>query len=132
MSSSTPLIKKLGIKPGNRVFFLNEPSHYLELLGLLPDDVIIEENLGADLDFIHLFETEHDRLKESFPALKYHLSKNGMLWVSWPKGSSHTETDLNRDVVRELGLFFGLVDVKVCSVDDTWSGLKFVYRREDR
>ena len=130
--SQTPLIRKLGIKPGYRVFFLDEPAHYTDLLGPLPEKVAIEEALIPDLDFIHFFVKEKAWLLESFPALKYHLSKQGMLWVSWPKGASKVPTDLNRDVVREIGLNYGLVDVKVCSVDATWSGLKFVYRKEDR
>ena len=129
---ATPLIKKLGIKPGYRVFFLEEPAHYLDLIGPLPEDVKVEEALSPDIDFMHFFTSERERLVESFPALKYHLRKNGMLWVSWPKGASKQPTDLNRDLVREIGLSFGLVDVKVCSVDDTWSGLKFVYMTKDR
>ena len=131
-TSGRPLIKKLGIKAGKRAFFLDAPSHYFDLLGPLPEGLLIEDALVQYLDFIHFFAVEQDWLIESFPALKYHLDKKGMLWVSWPKGTSKVTTDLNSNIVREIGLNNGLVDVKVCSVDDTWSGLKFMYRREDR
>ena len=131
-TSGRPLIKKLGIKPGTRAFFLDTPSHYFDLLGPLPDKLVIEDTLTQHLDFIHFFAVEQDWLMESFPALKYHLDKNGMLWVSWPKGTSKVSTDLSSNIVREIGLSNGLVDVKVCSIDDTWSALKFMYRREDR
>ena len=130
--SQTPLIKKLGIKPGYRVFFLDEPDNYTDLIGPLPEKVVVEEALIPGLEFIHFFVKEKEWLIESFPALKYHLSKHGMIWISWPKGTSKVTTDLNANGVREIGLNNGLVDVKVCAVDSIWSGLKFMYRKEDR
>ncbi len=135
--TATPLIKKLGIKPGYRVFFLDEPAHYRALLGPLPEGVVVEEALTLELDFIHYFSLDRDRLSESFPALKHHLNKNGALWISWQKGASKKnassdDTPLNGNHVREIGLLHGLVDVKVCSVDRVWSALKFMYRKTDR
>ena len=134
MSSSPgrPLIKKLGIKSGQRAFFLETPPHYFDLLGPLPEGLIVEETLSPSLNFIHFFVKEQEWLKESFPALKYHMDLKGMIWISWPKGTSKVDTDLNGNIVREIGLGNGLVDIKVCSVDDTWSALKFTYRRKDR
>ena len=84
------------------------------------------------LDFIHGFSTSKARLKKDFPTWKRHLSKDGCLWVSWPKKKSKLETDLSDQVVREIGLEAGLVDIKVCAVDELWSGLKFVFRKQDR
>jgi len=83
-------------------------------------------------DFIHFFATRRRQLEQKFAALKKALAKDGMLWISWPKGSSGVATDLNENVVREIGLARGLVDVKVCAIDSVWSGLKFVYRLRDR
>ena len=131
-TSTRPLIKKLGIKSGHKAFFLDIPSHYFVLLGTLPEGLVIEEALFPNLDFIHFFAKERQWLIESFPALKYHLDKKGMIWVSWPKGASKVPTDLSSNIVREIGLSNGLVDVKVCSVDAVWSGLKFTYRVKDR
>ena len=134
MSETTgrPLIKKLGLKPDQKAFFLDTPPHYFDLLGSLPEGLIIEDALVPSLDFIHFFAKEQAWLLESFPALKYHLDKKGMIWISWPKGASKVPTDLSSNIVREIGLSNGLVDVKVCSVDTTWSALKFMYRKEDR
>ena len=90
------------------------------------------KELEGPLDFIHFFTRKREDLEEGFPRLKRELSQKGMLWVSWPKGSSRVETDLDENVVREVGLKNGLVDVKICAVDETWSGMKFVYRLRDR
>lgn len=131
--SGTPLIKKLGIKQGNSILLVNQPDHYLDLLGSLPDDVTIINDRNTGLaDFIHLFVVDEKALHNDFPPLKSKLDKNGMIWVSWIKKSSKMETDINGNDVRSLGLELGLVDIKVCAVDDDWSGLKFVYRKEDR
>lgn len=131
--SGTPLIKKLGIKQGYTMMTVNEPEHYFELLGELPGNVILMKS-GSEgtADFIHLFAENEQVLHDSFPPLKKKLKKEGLLWVSWIKGSSKMKTDINSNDVRELGLELGLVDVKVCAVDKDWSGLKFVYRKEDR
>ncbi len=90
------------------------------------------EQLGAQLDFIQLFVTQRADLKHRFKDAKKCLARNGSLWISWPKKASGTPTDLNENSIREIGLGIGLVDVKVCAVDETWSGLKFVYRLKDR
>lgn len=92
----------------------------------------IIKKITQDLDFIQFFVKDRKQLNENFSILKDHISKKGYLWISWPKGSSKVKTDINENIIRETGLREGLVDVKVCSVDDTWSGLKFVYRVKDR
>jgi len=129
--SGTPLIKKLGIKEGHNVLFVNEPVHYIDLLGELPRGVSrITSNVSVD--FIHFFTKEKEELIAMLPQLKSVLKKNGMLWVSWPKKASKVPTDISDSVVREEGLAVGLVDTKVCAVDEVWSGLKFMYRIKDR
>ena len=129
--SHRPLIKKLGIKPGMRVCLIQTPPHYAELTGPMPDDVEVS-GLEDVLDFIHYFSMGAAELSEDFPKLKAHLNKKGMIWISWPKGKSGVPTDLSSNIVRQIGLDAGLVDVKVCSVDDVWSALKFTYRKSDR
>jgi len=130
--SGTPLVKKLGIKPGQTVIALNPPENYGLLLGELPSNAVIEYELEEKSDFIHCFVKSIKELEIKFPRLKKLLVPNGSLWISWPKQSSGGETNLNETIIRELGLASNLVDVKVCAIDDTWSGLKFVYRVEDR
>src|SRR3989304_2664819 len=132
--SGTPLIKKLGIKPGQRICILNAPKDYPKTLGALPAGVQLDKRLGKShtMDLIHFFTKERDQLQKEFPALKEALEYGGGLWISWPKGSSKVATDLNENIIRKIGLDLGLVDVKVAAVDETWSGLKFVYRLEDR
>ncbi len=131
-TSKRPLAAKLGIKEGARIVVLDAPHDYFKKLGKLPRNAWVVAKLDTSLDLIHCFVKERQSLKKSFPALKRALSPNGSLWISWPKGSSRLETDLNENVIRNIGLKNGLVDVKVCAVDDTWSGLKFVYRLKDR
>jgi hypothetical protein len=126
------LAQKLGIKEDSRITILNPPDNYHEILGKLPRNVSLAKTFKGPLDFIHFFTKEKVELERMFPILKQELSKSGMLWISWPKGSSKTATDLNENVVREIGLKNHLVDVKVIAVDETWSGLKFVFRTEDR
>jgi hypothetical protein len=130
--SGAPLVRKLGIKPGHRVRLVNTPSGYERLLGKLPDDVTLLKSARSDVDFIQVFSTRQSDLRKRVASLKKAMARDGMLWVSWPKGVSSIETDLSGDHVRRIGLDAGLVDVKVCAVDDDWSGLKFVYRLEDR
>lgn len=130
--SGTPLIKKLGIKPGMQVCFINTPENYEDLLGPLPDDLTIHTTVQPQSDFIHFFTKEKLTLETEFPALKAALAMDGMLWISWPKKASKIETGLNDNIVRTIGLEQGLVDVKVAAVDSIWSGLKFVYRKADR
>lgn len=130
--SKTKLIDKLGIKPGWKIYLLNTPGNYFDLLGTMPDGISITRKLTGKINFIHYFTKERKELEINFPVLKKNLLKDGMMWISWPKGSSKVKTDINENVIRETGLREGLVDVKVCSVDEIWSGLKFVYRITDR
>lgn len=130
--SKRPLAAKLGIKTGYKLTFINHPDNYAETLGKLPESVLIALISEGPLDFIQYFVTEKDELIKMFPILKKNLLQNGMLWISWPKGGSKIKTDLNENIIRDIGLQNGLVDVKVIAVDDDWSGLKFVYRIKDR
>jgi hypothetical protein len=128
--SATPLVKKLGIKADARLTFLDAPVEFASLVGELP--------LGAKmsargiLDFAIVFVTTRTKLEKRFEALIERLTPAGMIWVSWPKKTSGVATELTENVVRDIGLRAGLVDVKVCAIDDTWSGLKFVRRLRDR
>lgn len=131
--SKTPLIRKLGIKPGFNIHIIDAPEGYLtDTLGPLPEAVTQHAALVAELDFIHAFTKQRVVLEAHFDDWKAHLAKTGMLWISWPKKASKVPTDLDGNIVREFGLAHGLVDVKVCAVDAVWSGLKFVYRVKDR
>lgn len=130
--SKNPLRVKLGIKAGMKVRFLNAPPPYAKLLGNLPEGVMVARTTRGPLDFIHFFTTSLNELSRELPALKDQLAKDGMIWVSWPKKTSSIGADLGENEVRKTGLAAGLVDVKVCAVDEDWSGLKFVYRVKDR
>ena len=132
--SGTPLPKKLGIKAGHRVGTFNAPSHFPDLLVMRPDDVEIESEPASDveLDVAVLFVTDEGELRARFPEISARLQPNGGLWVSWPKKSSPLATDLREGHVRTVGLEAGLVDNKICAVDEDWSGLRFVYRLSDR
>ncbi len=128
--SGTPLVGKLGIKAETRIQFFDPPEDFGETLGLLPDG--LKHVSRGTLDFAIIFARQRIHLEKRFPAVRDRLESNGTLWISWPKKSARTATDLTENVVREIGLDAGLVDVKVCAVDDTWSGLKFVRRVRDR
>ncbi len=131
--SKNPLWKKLGIKEGYVCFLHDSPKNYFELLEEIPKDTEWDDDLSAvSYDFQHVFTTQLETLKTHWDSWKKRLKKDGTLWVSWPKGTSKMETDLNGNIVREFGLNGGLVDVKVCAVDEDWSGLKFMYRKKDR
>jgi hypothetical protein len=130
--SKRTLVQKLGIKAGTRAVALGAPPAYRSLLGILPEGTTLHSRLPASATFIHQFVHYRDDLAAAFPRLARALEDQGMLWVSWPKQASGVETDLNENVVRELGLGHGLVDVKVAAVDEVWSGLKFVRRVENR
>ncbi|GAB4245798.1 MAG: DUF3052 family protein [Ekhidna sp.] len=131
--SKTPLWKKLGIKEGYNCYLYKSPDNYFDLLERTPLETAWSETLKSPpYDFQHVFVTEARVLKKKWPKWKKALKKNGSLWVSWPKGTSSIQTDLNGNIVRELGLDGGLVDVKVCAVDEDWSGLKFMFRTKDR
>jgi len=130
--SGTPLQKKLGIKPGHTLCLVGAPASYAKVLGRLPGGVTVMRMPKPPLDVIHFFTTKRANLEERFGRLAAALAPDGMLWISWPKKSSAVVSDVSEDIVRRVGLAAGLVDVKVCAVDDTWSGLKFVRRLEDR
>ena len=130
--STTPLIKKLGIKPGATITLINAPENYLRLLGDLPERSRVRKRLTQSTDFVHLFATSESELLRRLPAAVRAVGRNGMLWLSWPKQASGVGTDLNGNLVRKMGLTSGLVDIKVCAIDATWSALKFVYRVKDR
>jgi len=129
--SGTPLVKKLGIKSGFNVAFVNAPRDFAHNLDL-PVNVTINLKTRKPLDFALLFVRGEKELTVGFPQYAARLDPAGMLWVSWPKKSSGVITDLSETNVRTIGLAAGLVDVKICAVDDVWSGLKFVYRLQDR
>jgi len=129
--SKRPLADKLGIKEGFRILVLNAPRDYTRMLKL-PRGVTLASELKGPFEFMHFFTKSRNDLEACLPSLKRGLLKTGMLWISWRKGSSGMKTELNEGVVREVGLKNGLVDIKVCAVDEVWSGLKFVYRKSDR
>jgi len=129
--SGTPLVKKLGIKEGFQIAFVNAPTGFLKDLRL-PADVKVNSRSKVALDFVHLFTRSEKELRSKFSEWAVRLNPNGMLWISWPKKTSGVATDLSETIVREIGLKAGLVDVKICAVDDIWSGLKFVIRLKDR
>jgi hypothetical protein len=124
--SGTPLVNKLGIKEGFRVAWLNAPDHFDDLLGPLPDGVKVGRRLAGGLDLLVQFTLERRELERRLPKLREAVFPAGTIWISWPKRASGVPTDVTEDVVRELALAGGLVDVKVAAIDETWSGLKLV------
>jgi len=130
--SGTPLAKKLGIKEGSRIALVNAPKDFQSELGEMPDDVQFIQRPTKSLDIILLFVLTERALARDFAKLAAKLTANGMIWIAWPKKSSGVATDLSFERVQRIGLDAGLVDVKICAIDDTWSGLKFVYRLKDR
>lgn len=130
--SGTPLARKLGHKPGQRLWRRNMPrSVAVEIAREAPDAEFAEE-LRSDLDLAHLFASSRDDLADWLAKLRPLLAPAGMIWVSWPKRASKVATDITEDVIREVAFPLGLVDVKVCAVDDVWSGLKLVVRKSLR
>lgn len=130
--SGTPLAKKIGIKEGSRVALVNSPKDFQFEPKELPDNVTFIKPTSNSLDIILFFVTTERALAKDFAKLAARLTANGMIWIAWPKKSSGVATDLSFDRVQRIGLDAGLVDVKICAVDETWSGLKFVYRLKDR
>jgi hypothetical protein len=130
--SGTPLPQKLGIKPGSRLGLFDAPAGFATTLGALPDGVTQTTRSSSALDVAVFFTTSRAALDKRFAAFAKAVSPSGSLWISWPKKSSGQKTDLDENVVRAIGLKKGLVDVKVCAIDETWSGLKFVVRLKDR
>lgn len=130
--SGTPLVRKLGIKAHARLGLISAPEGFLVLLGELPEDVSVRSRARGPLDVIVAFFLDRSELVQRLPALKAALDQAGGLWIAWPKRASGVATDVTEHVVRELGLAAGLVDNKICAIDETWSGLRLVYRLRDR
>jgi hypothetical protein len=130
--SGTPLAKKLGIGASCRVVALGAPANYRELLEPLPATVHFQRAPGADTDVVHFFTRSRAKLAQALPALLAKLRPDAAIWVSWPKQSAGVATDVTEGTIRDVALPLGLVDVKVCAVDATWSGLKLVLRKENR
>ena len=130
--SGTPLARKLGMKPGARVWVVDPPGHYWELLAPLPAGVRPARPRERGIEIVHIFARTRRQVSGGLERARRRIAPSGMVWISWPKQSSGVETELDGNVVRALGLATGLVDVKVCAVDDVWSGLKFVIRVADR
>lgn len=130
--SQTPLAKKLGLKDGFIIRLINQPAHYLSLFTNLPDDLNIEDDTDVKKNLIHFFTTSKTELEQQLISLKNELVPNGMIWVSWPKKAAKINTDATEDIIRNHALSIGLVDIKVCAVDETWSGLKLVIPVKDR
>jgi hypothetical protein len=130
--SGTPLPQKLGIKPGRTVVTINAPKNYRRLLGTIPERVTFSDRLKPDSSFAHVFIEKRRELEKRLAVLRQKIADTGTVWVSWPKRSSGVPTDVTEDVVRAVSLPLGFVDVKVCAIDETWSGLKLMIRRENR
>jgi hypothetical protein len=130
--SGTPLAKKLGIAENSRIFLSDAPKDYLRLVAPVPKGARVAGKLGEDIDIVHLFVTERARLTALLRSTLPKLRPDAAIWVSWPKKASRVATDITEDTIREVALPLGLVDIKVCAVDEVWSGLKLVVRRENR
>jgi hypothetical protein len=130
--SGTPLAKKLGIKPGQRVYAPGAPTNYRKLLGPLPDSVEFQTRVSKTTDIVHVFTASKAALEKSLIAWLKILGPDAAIWVSWPKKTAKVSTDITEDTIRAVALPMGLVDIKVCAVDETWSGLKLVLRKELR
>jgi hypothetical protein len=130
--SGTPLAQKLGIKPDTTVVVINEPAGYRKLLGRAAKGVTFSSHVGNNLSFIHFFTTRRNELENQLKKLRSRIADTGVLWVSGPKKSADVPTDVTEDVIRDVALPLGFVDVKVCAVDETWSGLKLMIRRTER
>jgi hypothetical protein len=130
--SGKPVVQKLGIRPGFCIFTTGAPAAYSDIVGKLPADVTVATRLKAPLDMVHVFATEAAGLAGKLRGFRDAIAPDGMIWVSWPKKSSGVPTDLTDVVVRDTALPLGLVDIKVCAIDEIWSGLKFVIPRDRR
>jgi hypothetical protein len=130
--SGTTLPKKLGLRENQRIALVNAPAGFEKTLGVLPQNAHIVKRLSNPLDLVMLFVDQEKQLTKQFSSIVSKLTPNGMIWVAWPKKSSGVPTDLTFDRVQRIGFDSGLVDVKICAVDEVWSGLKFVIRVKDR
>lgn len=130
--SGTPLPKKLGIKAGSSVLPLEAPPEYRDWLGDLPHDVAFVKAQAPEVDIVHVFAVRASKLRLHLERLRKTIAPATAIWVSWPKKASKVPTDITEDVIRDIALPLGLVDVKVCAVTDIWSGLRLVIRKSDR
>lgn len=130
--SGTPLAKKLGIKPPMRLVPIDAPTQYRAWLGELPEGVAIVSQPRQSLQAVHVFATKRSALEKHLSMLRRRLEQSGFVWVSWPKKASGVATDITEDVIREVALPLGFVDIKVCAVSEVWSGLKLVIRKRER
>jgi hypothetical protein len=130
--SGTPLAKKLGIVADAHVLVKNAPQNYAELLEPLPAGVSFDAQLSQATDIIHLFVDKRAELARELATLRHAIRKDAAIWISWPKKASKVPTDITEDTIREIALPLGLVDIKVCAVDEVWSGLKLVIRKDLR
>lgn len=130
--SGTPLLQKLGIKPGTRVSTLSAPAEFDRTLGALPEGAEYVGTAARKVDLIVAFETSLDSFQKHLPGLANRIKSEGAIWIGWPKKASGVKTDLSENPIRDFALSLGLVDIKVCAIDETWSGLKLVIRKENR
>ena len=130
--SGTPLAKKLGIGTGHRVWLAKAPSNYKTLVAPLPDGVTFVPKPSSTTDVAHVFTSTRAELDKTLRSLRKSLRPDAAIWVSWPKKASKLPTDITEDVIRDVALPMGFVDIKVCAVDEIWSGLKLVVRKELR
>jgi hypothetical protein len=130
--SGTPLARKLGIRPNEKLIALNAPENYVSLLEGLPEGVTFSNRAATKANFVHLFVRQRSDLEKRLRELRTKLDDAGILWISWPKKASKVATDITEDTIRAVALPLGFVDVKVCAVDETWSGLKLMIRRKER
>lgn len=130
--SGTPLAKKLGIRADSKIFLAGAPRDYRRLVAPLPDGVVAAARMSGAVDLVHIFSVRRSHLHKTLRACLAKLRQDGVIWVSWPKKASKVSTDITEDTIREVALPLGLVDIKVCAVDEVWSGLKLVIRKENR
>jgi hypothetical protein len=130
--AGTPLPQKLGIKPGLTLITINAPTNYRRLLGTISEDLTFSDRLKVGSSFVHVFITKRSELAKRLSVLRQKIVDTGTVWVSWPKRSAGIPTDVTENVVRAVALPLGFIDVKVCAIDETWSGLKLMVRRENR
>lgn len=130
--SGKSVVQKLGLKPGFRIFVDGLSVAYSDAVGELPADVMLAKAAKAPLDAVHLFATDAKGLTARLRNYRKAIAPDGMIWVSWPKKASGVVTDLTENIIRDTALPLGLVDIKVCAIDETWSGLKFVIPRDQR
>ena len=130
--SNTPLVRTLGLKESDKIYVKNAPKNYLELISPIPTGTLILKRLSNNIDIIHLFSKDKDELNTLLETYADKIKQTGMIWVSWPKQSSEIPTNISEEVVRAAALERGLVDINICTVDENWSALKLVLRKEHR